>query len=127
MMALESDSGVPSDHGGVSRDGRWLLWTAQGNGSRDIWGKPLEAEGEARAIVASAFVDTAPAISPDGRWVVFGQGSINSRESRLVKTQVAAGPILPVAPPGRNPPWSAQAEIVVAPGAAVYQGRPAGS
>jgi serine/threonine-protein kinase len=49
-----------------------------------------------------------PSISPDGQWVVFRQGP------GLVKTQLAGGPILPVAEPGYNPHWFSQEEILYA-------------
>jgi len=53
----------------ISPDGRWLLWTS--DGEFDIWLRPLDGSAEARPLIQSAFENFQPAVSPDGRWIAY--------------------------------------------------------
>ena len=71
-----------------SGDGRWIVFARERGGNRDIW--LMRSNGTAkRAITDSSFDEDAPAISPDGRYVVYGSVRGNQLDqSQLFVTRV---------------------------------------
>ena len=105
----------------ISRDGSTIV----AGGADDLLYVRRSDDTEFRPIPGSEGGRN-PSISPGGGWVVFSQGSVNSRDSRLVKTQLAGGPILPVSTSGGNPHWFSRDEIVYTVGGDVYRVSAAG-
>ena len=82
----------------VSRDGQWLFFVAEafrGNGP-DIW-IYSERDHTAKPWLATPFAESAPALSPDGKWIAYqsnesGRNEVyvrsfpDSREKQLVST-----------------------------------------
>ena len=66
------ETGETTRLGEWSRDGRWLLYTMVGRAShQDVWALPLEGDRQPQPILQSRFIDTTPALSPDGRWLAY--------------------------------------------------------
>jgi Tol biopolymer transport system component len=72
-----------------SRDGRWVVYVTRRAGSADIW--MMRPDGTAkRPLVTSSFDEEFPALSPDGRFVVYA--SARDREtSQLYLTRLVDG------------------------------------
>jgi len=55
-----------------SRDGRWILTTAQGPTNRwDIWTRATTGGPAPSAFLATSFNERSPRLSPDGRWIAY--------------------------------------------------------
>jgi Tol biopolymer transport system component len=55
-----------------SRDGRWIVTTAQGPTNRwDIWTHPTTADPSPILFLETGFAERNPRLSPDGRWVAY--------------------------------------------------------
>ncbi len=55
-----------------SRDGRWLVVSVDGPpGSDDIFAYEVGSDSTARPLIADAFDEFMPALSPDGRWIAY--------------------------------------------------------
>ncbi len=56
-----------------SRDGAWLIFRqgATGGGAGDIYAIRPGADSTAVALTATEFIEYAPALSPDDRWLAY--------------------------------------------------------
>jgi len=54
-----------------SRDGAWLVASVEGPPSRDILAMRLGKDSTLRPLLADAFDEWEPALSPDGRWLAY--------------------------------------------------------
>ncbi len=54
-----------------SRDGKWIVYASRRRGNSDIWLMRANGTGK-REIAASSFEEEFPAVSPNGRYVVYG-------------------------------------------------------
>lgn len=70
---------APSYYHGWSPDGETLAYTAQRNGSFDIYAISV-AGGEERRLTAQPAFDDGPDYSPDGRWIYFNSDRSGSME-----------------------------------------------
>jgi eukaryotic-like serine/threonine-protein kinase len=78
---LANGSGTPEllftrregyEHADWSRDGKWLVLQGRGvNDSRDVFAAQITVDTAPRPIVATAFQEQNPALSPDGRWLAY--------------------------------------------------------
>jgi len=91
-----------------SRDGRTLICTATGSGTRtDIWTIPVDGSGPAAPFVQTEFHDTDPALSPDHDWMAYASDESGLYQVYL-KTFPGPGPRIQVSTDGgRFPVWSA--------------------
>ncbi len=65
------DEERPLEEGTYSPDGEWLVYRAGGqDGDRDLYARHMSADS-AVALIATAYDEAAPALSPDGRWLAY--------------------------------------------------------
>jgi hypothetical protein len=78
-------------HPRFSRDGRWIVFQREmQSGNSDIW--IMRADGGAkRQLTKTDFVEEYPALSPDGRFVVYASARGDVKESRLFVARVSDG------------------------------------
>lgn len=92
-----------------SPDGQWLIYRTSSNvtGAGDIVGR-RGAKGTQRIpLVASAFTETAPAISPDGHWLAYSSNETGSTEVFVVPFPNTSEARYPVSVGGgAEPVWS---------------------
>ena len=92
FLATLGETGVkPMGRGRQPRfsgDGRWIVFSRARHGNRDIW--LMRSNGTAkRAITDSSYDEDAPAVSRDGRYVVYGSVRGNQLDqSQLFLTRV---------------------------------------
>jgi hypothetical protein len=73
-----------------SRDGKWIAFARKTAGNSDIW--IMRADGSAkRHITTTGYDEEFPALSPDGRFVVYASSRGNKDESLLYVTRIADG------------------------------------
>ena len=90
--------------GSWSRDGRTLAFVVSDPKTRyDIW--LLESGKEPRPFVASRFDETHPAISPDGRWLLYASNEPGRSEVFIRPLSGAGAPRQVSAGGGREPLW----------------------
>jgi len=78
-------------HPRFSRDGRWIVFQRQmQSGNSDIWIMHADGGGK-RQITHTDDVEEYPALSPDGRFVVYASARGDSKESRLFVARVSDG------------------------------------
>jgi hypothetical protein len=70
-----------------SRDGRWIVYVTHRKGNADIWLMRANGSGK-RPITRSSFDEIFPAVSPDGRYVVYASARGDEEESQLYVTRV---------------------------------------
>ncbi len=64
-----------------SPDGRFILFRRYGASTRfDIWGFALTGDRQGQALLNSAFDETYPQLSPDGRWLAYSSDESGSYE-----------------------------------------------
>lgn len=88
---LGSSEARPIAHGDrprFSRDGRWITYTSRRLGNADVWLMRADG-GSKRALTRSSFDEEFPAVSPDGRYVVYSAARGDQAESQLFLTRVA--------------------------------------
>jgi Tol biopolymer transport system component len=74
-------SGVVEIPGSVCRDGRYLAYTRTPTGSQaSVWILPLAGDRKPFALVQSQFRNTAPAFSPDCKWVAYASNDTGQSE-----------------------------------------------
>jgi hypothetical protein len=78
-------------HPRFSRDGRWIVFQREmESGNSDIW--IMRSDGGAkRQITRTEFVEELPAVSADGRYVVYASTRGDVKESRLFVARVSDG------------------------------------
>ncbi len=59
-----------------SKDGRWILFTSDRRGVRDIWRRQASGEGSDEPVFASDVSKSVSAWSPDGRYAVYDTGDL---------------------------------------------------
>lgn len=115
LPAVPGTSAVPFS---FSPDGKWLAFHRNvGQTGYDLWAAPVDRSGGAlrlgtpRLLLKQPGVQSAPAISPDGRWLAYGSDDETGR------LEVYVIPFTPQGPPaegkwqlttdgGRGPRWS---------------------
>jgi hypothetical protein len=92
----------------ISPDGHWLVYSLVDvrGGHDDIWFRRLDGDTTSQPLATTTYLEQAPAISPDGRWVAY-----TSNQSGLFEVYVqpfpGLGPRYPVsAGGGQTPMWS---------------------
>jgi len=76
----------------ISSDGRYLAYQRldpAGKTGQDIWVLPLVGERKPFPLVASPFLDSSPAVSPDGKWVAYSNDESRRREVYI--TSISGG------------------------------------
>lgn len=89
-----------------SRDGKWIAFTRQTRGSSDVW--LMRADGSAkRQITQTSFDEEFPALSPDGRYVVYASARGDESENLLYLSRVSDGAEREIVHSGLNtrPVW----------------------
>lgn len=77
-------------HPRFSRDGKWIAFARESEGNSDIW--IMRADGSAkRHVTKSGYDEEFPALSPDGRFVVYASSRGDENESLLYLTRIADG------------------------------------
>lgn len=77
-------------HPRFSRDGRFITFIRAAQGNTDVW--LMRADGSAkRRITKTGYDEEFPALSPDGRFVVYSSARGDLKESHLYLTRVADG------------------------------------
>ncbi len=91
FAAREARPITRGSHPRFSRDGRWIVFQRDmQSGNSDIW--IMRADGGAkRQITRTDFVEEYPALSPDGRFVVYASARGDVKESRLFVARVSDG------------------------------------
>jgi Tol biopolymer transport system component len=77
----------------VSRDGRFLLFSAygaSGGGSWDMWVLPLQGDHKPSLLLGTAFDEAEAVFSPDGRWVAYLSNE-SGRNELYVRPFVTSG------------------------------------
>ena len=92
LAELGGEEPRPIARGGqprFSHDGQWIVFVRRRRGNEDVW--MMRWDGTAkRPVVTSGFDDEFPALSPDGRFVVYA--SVREREvSQLYMTRLEDG------------------------------------
>jgi hypothetical protein len=73
-----------------SRDGQWIAFTRVAGGNSDVW--TMRADGSAkRHVTRTSYDEDFPALSKDGRFVVYASSRGNKDESLLYVTRVSDG------------------------------------
>lgn len=98
-------------HPRFSRDGRWISFTRQhstrdGRVSSDVW--LMRADGTAkRPMATSSYDEEYPAVSPEGRYVVFASARAGDRGSQLYLVRATDGREIQLTHSGQNsrPVW----------------------
>ncbi len=92
--------------GSVSRDGRVFYTELDPASGADIWSVSLSGSEAPVPVVRTAFDESDPALSPDGRWLAY-QGNESNRWEVYVRPYPAGGAAVPIsAGGGRAPAWS---------------------
>jgi hypothetical protein len=101
-----------------THDGRFLIYTANGKGVRDVYATPVLG-GDSAPAVSTEVVDLDGRVSPDGRWIAYESGTVEAvtaaRPEIYVRPFTApgsgaapAGPVIQIsARGGRSPKWRA--------------------
>ena len=109
LSRLGSDEARPIARGKspkFSRDGKWITYLSRRSGNTDVW--LMRSDGSSkRAITHSSYDEAFPAVSPDGRFVVYSAVRAGSEESQLFLTRVADGVEMQLTRTGQNarPVW----------------------
>lgn len=75
--------GVPDD-AGSSRDGRYLFYWVRGDRTRgDVWALPMRGDRKPFPVLNTEFDETAPVVSPDGRWLAYRSDATGTYEIYL--------------------------------------------
>ena len=88
-----------------SRDGEWIVFVTRRPGNADVW--MMRSDGSARRpLVTSGFDDQFPALSPDGRFVVYASAR-ERHTSQLYITRISDGVEVQLTRTGQNgrPVW----------------------
>jgi dipeptidyl aminopeptidase/acylaminoacyl peptidase len=68
----------------VSPDGKYLVYTVSNPPMRtDVWIRPMDGEGKARALLASKYDETDAALSPDGKWIAYSSDESGRPEAYI--------------------------------------------
>jgi dipeptidyl aminopeptidase/acylaminoacyl peptidase len=89
-----------------SRDGKWIAYVGRGAGNRDVW--VMRADGSSkRAVTRSGYDELYPALSPDGRFVVYSSARGNKDQAQLFLARVSDGYEIQLTSNGQNsrPVW----------------------
>jgi eukaryotic-like serine/threonine-protein kinase len=106
---IPMENPVPIGEGFESSDGRWLiLRTEIGTpGDGDILALRVGVDSAPRPIIASAFQELAPALSPDGRWLAYTSNETGQREVYVRPfPDVSTGKLQVSTAGGTAPRWS---------------------
>jgi serine/threonine-protein kinase len=92
----------------MSRDAAWLIYrTGFGDGNENIYARRRTGETTSVALAATAARETAPTLSPDGRWIAFVSNETGSNEVYVQSFPDAGGRKWPVSSSGGSEPlWS---------------------
>lgn len=88
-------SGGPTVRPSLSRDGRWLAFTSDRNGQRNVWLRDMETESEA-PVTANPYRFFTPTgvLTPDGKWLAYTQYERGKTVTYLRATQGGAATVL---------------------------------
>ena len=75
--------------GVLTPDGKTLLYRTGTQGGADIWYKRLDKDSAAHPLAVTRFAETAPRVSPDGKWVAY-----STNESGTLEIYVRSFPSL---------------------------------
>ena len=90
-------------HPSLSPDARWFVYAAQSNGVWDVYRKPLGGQDAAINLTGgSPLHGTMPAISPDGRRIVY---SAARQSGGILLMDADGGHVTRLAESGGNPSW----------------------
>jgi serine/threonine-protein kinase len=110
MLSARAAAETPHFGGSISPDGRWLAfsedWITGKATGWDIHMLPLEGPRQARAFLESAFDETQPVFSPDGKWLAYVSNESGRDE---VCVQAFPGPAKKIqisTQGGQEPRWS---------------------
>lgn len=112
LLATLGDEGEPRALGRgtrprFSRDGNWIAFERRRDQSSDVW--IMRANGSAKRAMTdtAAFDEEFPAISPDGRYVVYATARTERDESQLYLVRVGDGREMQITRTGQNsrPVW----------------------
>lgn len=104
---LEVDRGAPIYEVTTSRDGTSLAFREGAGASNDIYGMRRGRDTVPVPVLATAFSEHAPALSPDGRWLAYVSDQ-NDREDVFVRAFLDDGAVLRQVSPdgGSEPKWA---------------------
>jgi hypothetical protein len=71
----------------LSRDGRWIAYTTHRKGNADVWLMRADGSGK-RPVTTSSFDEIFPAVSPNGRYVVYASARGDEQQSQLYVARV---------------------------------------
>jgi hypothetical protein len=89
-----------------SRDGRWIAYVTRRRGNADVWLMRADGTGK-RAVAESTYDEEFPAVSPDGRFVVYSAARGENDVSQLFLVQVGNRAEMQLTQNGQNgrPVW----------------------
>lgn len=73
-----------------SRDGRWITFVRRRDGQPDVWVMRANGTGK-RAVTGSSYDEEYPAVSPDGRYVVYASVRPPENKSQLYLARTSDG------------------------------------
>ncbi len=105
LLATPDGQEVPYS---LSPDGRYVAFmkaSPNTKASWDIWALPLFGDRKPFPVVATAFTDAAPAISPDGRWIAYNNNESGRMEVYLQPFPSGSGRWQVSTGGGDSPQW----------------------
>lgn len=89
-----------------SRDGKWISFLRRRDGQTDVWLMRADGTGK-RALTKTSYDEEFPAVSPNGRYVVFASVRPPNDESQLFLVRVSDGREIQLTQAGQNsrPLW----------------------
>ncbi|HWO88882.1 MAG TPA: hypothetical protein VNL98_07005, partial [Gemmatimonadales bacterium] len=92
--------------GRLTLGGGRMAFAVQGRSNTDIWSAALGASDSAHPYLATSFNESAPALSPDGRWLAYVSDETGRSEVYVTAFHDAAGRTTVSVDGGLEPQWS---------------------
>ena len=106
QLLYKSDSAAVLE-GVLSADGGTLVVHVDGGTTpNDLWYRRMEKDTSMKSLVTSAFNESAPRISPDGRWVAFSSDESGAQQVYVTPLPGPGGRYQVSANGGATPVWS---------------------
>jgi Tol biopolymer transport system component len=105
-------TGEDKHPGGVSRDGRYLLFRTIAI-SRDLWGLPIDPPATPHSIVATDGDDRSAPFSPNGKWICY-VSDVSGRRELYIRPFPEARSVQVSIDGAVDAQWSSGSEVVYA-------------
>ncbi|MDH5805779.1 MAG: hypothetical protein OEZ54_11430, partial [Gemmatimonadota bacterium] len=114
LSESDFDGLMPGDNrlGSVSVSGPWVAFASHNVEGSDVFALNRDLPGEARELLTTPFVEMAPAISPDGRWLAYVSNETGSFEIYVVPFPDGGAPRSISIGGGDEPSWSRDGRLI---------------